>query len=196
MSKKNEYHIYLKWPRYLAQWFAHEMYRLKNFESEHQDSYQYKVDVPVMELEPVETRRGSLPRAVLEMCLQKPPSDYDFRPPKDATICLVLPSFVNKPPQYYCYLRPQGESLLEESVRNWFRVELGRYMGKLLGERLSRGKSSVSTEHMILAFMEMNGIENTDQNYEAIRGIWYKIYMVKAVIKSKAKRKSNENTRD
>lgn len=56
--QKEEYHIYLKWPCYLAQWYAHEMHRIKHFNSECEPEYHYDCHVPVLELE--HTLPGSL----------------------------------------------------------------------------------------------------------------------------------------
>ena len=186
MEKKNEYHIYLAWPKYLAQWYAHEMHRLSHYEQETEPGYRYDCDVAVSDLEPVETRRGSLQRAILEMCLQKPRSASDCLPDKDATICIVLPHFLNKPPETYNSLRKEGKSLLLESVRNHFKIELGRFMGKMTGDIITRSKSSVMFESMMEAFMAQNGIEATETNMFAVKQAWYRIYKTQ---KEKERRK-------
>jgi len=176
MEKKNEYHIYLAWPRYLAQWYAHEMHRMAHSDCETEPAYRYDCDVAATDLEAVHTRRGSLQRAILEMCLQKPETAADSLPEKDATICIALPHFLNKPPETYNCLRKVGKRLLLESVRNHFKIELGRFMGKMTGDIITRSKSSVMFESMTEAFMAQNGIEATETNCLAVKKTWYRIY--------------------
>ncbi len=167
-NPENQYHIYLSWPRYLAQWYAHEMYRLRRFDDEHLEPFCYNCDLPAALLQPVETRRGSVERNVLEMFQAKRPKDYVAKPPHDATICLVIPYFVSKPPQTYCYLAPKGAALLEQSVRNHFRVELARYVGKFNSESLTK-------ESIVQSFLEYNGIEDTETNLFAVMKVWQRL---------------------
>lgn len=75
-KRQDRYYLYLRWPRYLAQWFAHEMYRLKNFESETLPPFRYDCDVESKDLDVVETRRGSIERIIIEQCLAKQPEAY------------------------------------------------------------------------------------------------------------------------
>lgn len=172
-----QYRLYLCWPRYLAQWFAHEMYRLQHQEDEHLEPYQYCCDVEPSDLEAVDTRRGSAERNILEMCLTKQPDSIPELPSKDATICLLIPNFLNKPADTYNYLRPQGRELLEQTVRNHFRLELTKYMNRVLfSTRSGRASYKASNELAITAFMELNGIEYTDTNIQAIKTLWRRLY--------------------
>ena len=165
------------------------MYRLQHFEDEHLEPYSYNCDVPVMDLQPVETRRGSLERNVLEMFLSKRPTDYIERPDPNATICIVIPSFVTKPPQTYNYLRPSAAALLQQSVHNHFRVELSKYLSKFIGVTVDRQGVKVTTESIIRTFMENNGIEDTETNMFAIRQVWQRLSNNKRVNDSRNKRK-------
>lgn len=176
--KQNEYHIYLTWPRYLAQWYAHEMHRLEYKDESYEPDYRYNCDVPVLDLQPVKTRRGSLQRSILEANLCKPPEDFDERPPQDATICLVLPHTISKPPQYYHCLKQQGQALLEDSVRMLFRIRLGKYMSKMIGDIITTKQPSNKLNDIICGFMDLNGIEDTETNMIAIKQIWNRIINV------------------
>jgi len=166
---KEQYCIYLKWPRYLAQWYAHEMYRLSRWEDDVLPEYHYNCDVSdVRQLEPINTRRGSIERNVLEMCLTKQPVDYVERIDRESTICIVLPNFIQKPPCVYNHLKPASKSLLEQTVRNHFRMELYKYMMKLRDY-------STPLDTLLVSFMENNGIENTETNLFAIKQIWNRL---------------------
>ena len=174
-KRQDKYYLYLRWPRYLAQWFAHEMYRLKNYESETLPPFRYDCDVEPMELDVVETRRGSIERIIIEQCLAKQPEAIPKPIPKDATICILIPEFLGKPTQYYNYLPPSGESLLEITVRNHFRMELVKYMNKVIFNcRTERGGYAPNKEKFIETFMEINGIDY--EHKHTIAELWRKLY--------------------
>lgn len=177
MKKQNRFYLYLTWPKYLAQWYAHEMYRLRHIEDETLPSYIYNCDVEVPELEPVQTLRGSAERNILELCITKQPDALPAAPSQDATICIEIPYFLNRPPETYNYLRPQSQSLLEATVRNHFRLELTKFINKMLftSRVIQQGGSSTFTQ-VIEAFMDLNGIENTETNALAIKQTWQRLY--------------------
>lgn len=177
MKDQNRFYLYLPWPKYLAQWYAHEMYRLSKFEEDVQPPYMYNCNVEVRDLEPVETRRGSAERNILEMCLTKQPEAVPELPDKDATICIEIPNFLGRPASIYNYLRPASRELLETTVRNHFKLELTKYLNKMLfTTRIIQHGSSATQNAVLETFMENNGIENTDTNLEAIKQIWKRLY--------------------
>ena len=172
MSKlKIEYYLYLAWPRYLAQWFAHEMHRLSHFDDDHLEPYIYDCNREARQLEPIYTRRGSMVRSILEECLSKQPDPVPELPPENTTIRLVIPNFQFRRAEIYNYLSPASKHLLEDTVRTSFKVALTKYMNKVMFKGIK-----TSTDCKIAAFMEINGIEYTDTNAEAIRKIWQRLY--------------------
>lgn len=175
MSKKtNEYYLYLAWPRYLAQWFAHEMYRLQHLDDEFLEPYFYDCDRDARQLEPVHTRRGSAERNILEMCIDKQPDRIPALPPKDTTICLVIPCFLNRPPQTYNYLAPASQRLLKQTVQKHFKLELTKYINKILF--VPDYQYRPTKDQLIEAFMQKNGIEYSETNVETIKKIWKRLY--------------------
>lgn len=169
MIKNNQFYLYLTWPRYLAQWYAHRMHELKHFDDEHLEPYQYNCDLAHHELEPVETQRGSIERNILEMFLAKQPADCPGRISEHTTIKLVVPNFVHKPAQTYNYLSPKSQTLLESTVRNHLRVEFNKYVRKIDPLHMA------PVEEVLEAFMEDNGIENTDTNMQCLKQMWYRL---------------------
>ena len=189
MKDPNRFYLYLAWPKYLAQWYAHEMYRLQHIEDDYEEPYQYNCDVEVRELEPVKTMRGSAERGIIEMSLAKQPTAIPEPPDRNATICIEIPSFLGKPAEVYNYLKPSARQLLETSVRNRLRMELIKYMNKtLFGFMVSRKGGLVQREQVLMTFMEDNGIEDTEANLFALKKVWNRLYN-----KIYYKRK-NENT--
>ena len=174
-KRQDRYYLYLRWPRYLAQWFAHEMYRLQHFENDVLPPFRYNCDVEPRELEVVETRRGSIERVIIEQCLAKQPDPIPAPIPKDATICILIPEFLGKPTMYYNYLSPVSEALLEVSVRNHFRLELVKYMNKVIFNcRAEKSGYAPNKEKFIEAFMENNGIDY--EHMHTISELWRRLY--------------------
>jgi hypothetical protein len=177
MKQSNRFYLYLPWPKYLAQWYAHEMYRLSMFEEEVLPPYMYDCDVEVLELDPVKTRRGSAERNILETCLSKQPNEVPEPINPYATICIEIPNFLGKPAHTYNYLSASSRQLLEHTVRSHFRLELTKYMNKMLFEyRVVRKGASATLEKVLETFMENNGIEYNETNLEAIKQIWKRLY--------------------
>ncbi len=174
-KRQDRYYLYLRWPRYLAQWFAHEMYRLQHFENKTLPPFRYNCDVEPRNLEVVETRRGSMERVIIEQNLSKQPDPIPAPIPKDATICILIPEFLGKPTAYYNYLSPSSESLLEVTVRNHFRMELVKYMNKVIFNcRAEKGGYAPNKEIFIKSFMENNGIDY--EHMHTISELWRRMY--------------------
>lgn len=173
-NRRNSYYLYLNWPVYLAQWFAHEMHRLQHLDDEFIEPYFYDCDREARQLEPVHTRRGSAERNILEMCIDKQPDRVPALPPRDATICLVIPCFLNRPPQTYNYLAPASQRLLKLTVQKHFKLELTKYINKILFA--SNYQYKPTKNQLIEAFMQKNGIEYSETNIETIKKIWMRLY--------------------
>lgn len=198
MKRSDRFYIYLSWPKYLAQWYAHEMYRLQKFEEEVQPPYMYDCCAEVEDLEPVSTRRGSAERNILEYYLAKQPDSIPELPDRDATICIEIPSFLGKPTSIYNYLPAEGKDLLLNTVRVHFRKELTKYMNKmLLNDSVSRGNYGYTREKLVEAFMAANGIEYNEMNLEAIKKTWSRLMGYRRNKKWREKQtnaESDENT--
>lgn len=164
-----KYYLYLTWPRYLAQWYAHEVYRVRHYDDEHLEPFIYNCDLPPRDLLPVETVRGSAERNVLEMCLTKQLHDYPEKISDDTTIKLVIPFYLNKDPRTYNYLLPKSRALLESTVRNHLRFELNKFILKM------NPMHQISVDECLTAFMEMNGIEYTETNLLSLRQLWFRM---------------------
>jgi hypothetical protein len=201
MKRNDRFYLYLVWPKYLAQWYAHEMYRVSMFEQEIEPLFQYDCRVAVEDLEPVITQRGSAERCIIEYYLSKQPEAIPEKAPKDATICIEIPSFLGKPTAYYNYLPNAGKALLLNTARVHFRKNLIKYMNKVwFADKIMRSGYSDTRTRLIEGFMQANGIEYDDVNYESVAKVWSRIEgAYRAVEFRKRKRdkaNNNENTRD
>ena len=152
------------------------MNRLEHLEDDVLPPFVYDCDADIRDLEPVVTLRGSAERNILEMCLTKQPNAVPDPYPSDATICIEIPYFLNRPPEVFCYLSPSARELLETTVRNHFRLSLTKWMNKMLFQyRVIKTGGSATQEKVIEAFMENNGIEYTETNLLAIKQLWRRL---------------------
>lgn len=110
---------------------------------------------------PVKPARGSIEAAILETFLQQPPVTIKVMPPQQGQLAIALPDSKLKPPQTFHYLPPRACSLLLSTLRNRFDLALWTTLHKF---------SSVfhRQDDLIYAFMEKNGIEPTETNWNAI----------------------------
>lgn len=154
-----EHHLYLTLPPYLAQWYAHECRR-------HLRAADDTCTVPIYNFkDAVAPIRGTVESGILELFLTKEPDGpkQDFK--TGSNLVIAIPSFRNRDPRVYSYLRPSARELLYEAMRTRFQVSLWR------------GIHSIDTEFTrkdmaIMAWMEHNGIEVTDTNYNSVLKVY------------------------
>lgn len=131
--------LYLKLDDYLAQWFVHE--QGGNI--------------------PVRLTRGSIESGLLEQFLQTPPPDYVPEIVSDGQLAIEIPSFRNKDPRSNFYLPPRAREAVVQCIRNRFDIAMWNALHRF---------SSVFSrqDHLIYAFMEKYGIEQSEKNWNAI----------------------------
>ena len=155
--------ILLPFPVYLAQWYANEQHRLSGTLY---PGYRYDVSVPEREREIIETRRGSVERAVfVENLTKQPKLSTPANSSAAFTLRLAIPWTKDKPPVTYNTLSRRGERSLEDVVRMRFRKDLYLWMER----HYDGGKRGVQLQDAIADYMEEHGIADTDQNYEAVK---------------------------
>ena len=131
--------VYIDLDPYLAQWFVHEQGGTV----------------------PVSLMRGSIERAILEQFLQRLPEGTTPRTARDGGLAIVIPQFKHKPPETYFYLPKRAEELLVSCIRNRFDIDMWTTLNRFVSvfRRM---------DELIYAFMEKNGIEMTEKNWNAI----------------------------
>ena len=169
--------LYWHFPVYLSQWYAHEQHRLSIDGVE--EGYVYDVHCAPQAMEVIETRRGSVERALLSECLKakgtqtsyrgrdtRVPSDtYRGRDTRVPTLRLAVPWTVGKPATVYNYLDRKGERELENLIRMRFRKDLYRWMEK----HYDGGHRGVELQDAVYRYMSEHGIDDTDQNFETVK---------------------------
>lgn len=133
----------LRLPMYLRQWFVHRMGGTV----------------------PVELPKGSAYCQLLRMFL-RPKSERD--PARDrepdadeGTVEIVVPSFPGKRPEIYNYLSARAREDMVDLIRDAFDLQLW-------SEFVPMKASSRRAKDILMTWMEENGIEVSDRNYEAV----------------------------
>lgn len=138
-----KFYVYLKLETYLRQWFVCNMGGA----------------------EPVELPRGSIERNIFDIFLSKVPENYIPRPKGEDEVAIVVPSFKHKDPHVYNYLPPHAECALLRCVKNRFEIELWNDLHRF-------GYLGQQQQDIIYAWMEQNGIELTETNWNTIAKIY------------------------
>lgn len=159
--------IYIELPTYLAQWYIHDA----------GGSF------------PVVPRKNSIERRILEVFLQIPPASY-VPPQRTAqSVSIALPDSRVKPPQFYFYLPPRAMAQLCKCIRDRFLIELWKSLH-------SFGYIGRRRDNLIYQWMEDNGIDTTERNWNAIAKIYlrqYKSYLQRQAYHAKKDAASAES---
>lgn len=135
--------IFLTLEPYLAQWLIHE----------NEGNY------------PIPIRRGSAEAEVLQLHLRKRPKGYaGQKKAKPGQVEIFLPAFKNKDTRIFCYLPPEGEVSLHQTIRTRFKVKLWKDL-HTVGNVVKRTDISISE------WMTAHGIEVDDTNWNTIAKI-------------------------
>lgn len=131
--------IYVPLDDYLAQWFIHQ----------HGSQ------------EPVQLCRGSVESKVLEVWLTTRPDETSPVKQPEGTVAVAIPYFRNKPPQTYNHLPSRAMAVLVRMIRESFDIQLWDDLHRF-------GNISRKQEDLVYAWMDANGIEETERNCWAI----------------------------
>ena len=137
------YTVFIKLEPYLAQWFRHE----------HGGDY------------PIRLKRGSAEADLLQVYLSPQPKSGTptFKHAPDETE-VIIPYFKHKDIRTYNHLPQKGIILLQDCIRTRFKVKLWKDL-HTIGNVVKR------TDQTITSWMEKNGIEVDDRNWNTIAKI-------------------------
>lgn len=141
--------IYIRLDDYLAQWFIHEQGGSS----------------------PVLLKRGSIESKILEVYLCKRPHDLPPDCGGQHTVAITIPCFRNRPPEVYNHLPLFARKALANVIRERFDIALWRDLHVF-------GKITHRQDELIYAWMEANGIEMTETNWNAIAKRYQRLRIV------------------
>ena len=135
-------------PDYLAQWLRHEFWNPDTA----------RVEFP----------RGSAPRAILQSCLTKTPhgSLECGRVPNG--IPIEVPTFKGINPNVYRFLPDRGRKALVSCLKRFFASVVWNELQPLM-------QHDVQISDVIYAFLDRHGIDDTPQNWETVRQMYYRM---------------------
>lgn len=110
---------------------------------------------------PVRFRKGSAFSSVLRLFIRNKREREHDEPQGDDTVEIIVPKFPGKDPLYYNYLPRPARLNLQSLIRDAFDVAIYKELKDLwnIGRRLN---------DIVYSWMEENGIEATDRNYESV----------------------------
>lgn len=109
---------------------------------------------------PVSLPRGGIESKVLESMLTRRPEGALPESPA-GKLGIIIPSFRYRPPEVYNHLSARCESALVQVIRNRFDVALWRDLHGF-------GKIGRRQDELIYGWMEANGIEVSETNWNSI----------------------------
>lgn len=128
---------------------------------------------------PVRFIRNSAENDILETFLATPKPDTLPDLPTPNKVAIALPSFKYKDTRTYNYLPPKAKDALSHCIKVNFRVKMWKDLHTL-------ANLDGCITDIIYAWMEQNGIELTEKNWETIRQMYFrkrKIYREKELKK-------------
>lgn len=131
--------LYVELDPYLAQWFIHDSGGSQ----------------------PVELKYGSVESKILEVYLAKRPPDIPPDVSGEGKVAIYIPTFRYRPAEFYNYLPKAAMASFLNAIRNRFDIALWNDLHNF-------GKIGKRQDELIYAWMEKNGIEMTEANWNAI----------------------------
>lgn len=142
-----KFFIYISVEPYIKQWLEH------NFLNNEQTGIAFP--------------RGTAERDILAVFLDRQPENSIPAKRKEGQIAIELPYDKNRSPETYNYLPPTAEQTLKKCIYMRFRMEVWKELHQF--KHCDRLISDI-----ILAWMEKQGIEDTEQNWETIRQMYFR----------------------
>ena len=102
----SDYHIYIKMPSYLRQWFVHR----------HSGT------------EPVRLRNGSIESKLIKLAVVKPPVSAIPTRQREDEVAICIPYSKTRDPRIYNHITDTGKRALLENVKNSFDVDCWTFL--------------------------------------------------------------------
>lgn len=144
----SQFNVYITAPEYLRQWLRHEYWN--------------------EETRRLEFPRGSAPRAILQTLLRRTPANLMPHLPGKEETAVEVPTFKGVNPATYCHLPEVGKKALVSCLKKMFQSVMWQELHPLL-------TLDIQITDVIYAFLDKHGIEPTEQNWETVRQMYYRM---------------------
>ena len=142
----SDYHIYIKLPSYLRQWFVHR----------HSGT------------EPVRLLNGSIESKLLKLALVKPPSTLLPHRQQADEVAVCIPYSKSRDPRTYNHITETGKRALLENIKNAFDVDCWTFLHDF-------GHIGRQQKDLIYLFMEQRGIQEDGTCWDSIAKIYQRL---------------------
>ena len=162
----SDYHIYIKMPSYLRQWFIHR----------HSGT------------DPVRLNNGSIESKLIKIALVKPPENSCPLRRKDGEIAVCIPYSKFRDPRTYNYITETGKRAFLENIKNAFDVDCWTFLHDF-------GKIGKQQKDLIYLYMEQRGIKEDGTCWDSIAKIYQRLrknYLTNQCKRKKTRQKDVE----
>lgn len=182
--------LYLKLEPWLSQWLAHSMYVKAHSRDEFVPPYSYNVNVAVEQLELVDIGRTGRLCTFLAANLTKQP-EAGGENTQGCNIAIMIPNFYGKYMPYYTYLGDKERAMLRQVVRDSMVNDMLTYIekSKRCADYVAKRNS---VKQLVEMWMERNGIDVNDTNYNAFIQIYTRSQSLERLVKSREQLKRKQ----
>ena len=142
----SDYHIYLKMPSYLRQWFVHR----------HSGS------------EPVRLHNGSVESKLIKLALIKAPEFIFPHKQQEDEVAICIPYSKQRDPRTYNHISDTAKRALLENIKNAFAVDCWTFLHDF-------GSIGKQQKDLIYLYMEQRGIKEDGSCWDAIAKVYQRL---------------------
>ncbi|MDY4645120.1 hypothetical protein [Prevotella sp.] len=164
----SDYHIYIKMPPYLRQWFIHR----------HSGT------------DPVRLNNGSIESKLVKLAVVKPPVSAIPHRQQEDEVAICIPYSKMRDPRTYNHITETGKRALLENIKNSFDVDCWTFLHDF-------GKIGKQQKDLIYLFMEQRGILEDGSCWDSIAKIYQRLrknYLTNQCKRKKSTTKSRKNS--
>lgn len=142
----SDFHIYIKMPSYLRQWFVHR----------HSGS------------EPVRLRKGSIESKLIKLAIVRPPETALPKRQQADEVAICIPYSMVRDPRTYNHITETGKRAFLENIKNSFDVDCWTFLHDF-------GKIGKQQKDLIYLYMEQRGIKEDGTCWDAIAKVYQRL---------------------
>lgn len=164
----SDYHIYIKMPSYLRQWFIQR----------HSGT------------DPVRLNNGSIESKLVKLAVVKPPASAIPHRKGEDEVAICIPYSKMRDPRTYNHITETGKRALLENIKNSFDVDCWTFLHDF-------GKIGKQQKDLIYLFMEQRGILEDGTCWDSIAKIYQRLrknYLTNQCKRKKSTTKSRKNS--
>ena len=165
----SDFHIYIKMPSYLRQWFIHR----------HSGT------------DPVRLNNGSIESKLIKLAVVRPPENIIPHRQQEDEVAICIPYSKFRDPRTYNHITDTGKRAFLENIKNSFDVDCWTFLHDF-------GKIGKQQKDLIYLFMEQRGIKEDGTCWDSIAKIYQRLrknYLTNQCKRKKSTTKSRQQNK-